>query len=171
MSSFEKNLIGKLATKEEKRKLRKKLKAKIAAKKQARSNKITRKMQNEKVNKETFRLNNNSDIRVVSIALMNEVEQLHRKGIVNPIKKNKILAEKYEFFVKNYFGMYMGILKRELPIEILDMMLGQKAKIDKNEVTAEQASLAVGDVFAKKLNVDVDSLVREAEINKKNFEK
>jgi len=168
MNDFQKNLTGKLTTKQSRKQLRQKLKARIAAKKHARTNKHTRKMQNKKVNVSTMRLNNNNDIRAVSVALMNDVEKLHRKGVVNPVKKNEILAKKYEFFVKNYFGMYMGIIKGELPIEILDMMLSQKSRIDNKEVTAEQASMSMGKVIAKKLNVDVDSLVKSAQENKNN---
>ena len=171
MNDFQKNLTGKLTTKQSRDQLRQKLKARIAAKKHARTNKVARKTQNNKVNLSSFRLNNNNDIRAVALSLMDDVGRLHQKGIINPVKRNGMLAKKYEFFLKNYFGIYMGIIKGELPLNILDMMLSQKSRIDNKEVSAEQASMAMGDIFAKRLNVDVDALVKSAEINKKNFKK
>jgi hypothetical protein len=73
------------------------------------------------------------------------------------------LGGHYDFFKRKYFGIYRAILARELPINVLDMMIAHKNQIDNNQMTEEQASYAVGDIIAKKLNVDVEALKKSAE--------
>lgn len=154
MSDFNNNLKGAFNKKTE---LRDRLRKKIQAKQNLRMNKHSKQKQMGDISK-NFRLNNNGDIRDISITLMMEVERLYKNGITHIPQIDKALNNRYDFFKKNYFGIYRAILARELPINVLDMMLNYKHKIDSNELTAEQASFKVGDVIAKKLNVDVEAL-------------
>jgi len=146
--------------------LRKRLQDKIAAKKALRGGLKTLK----KPSNHVFKLNDNESIRRVCVNLMSEIAYLNSRGCVDPQQVNKILAPKYEFFVKHYLGMYLAIIKQQLPIEVLDMMLSQKHKIDTRELSEKEASLQMGAVISKKLNIDVDALVKSAEANKAAIE-
>ena len=157
MSDFNKNLQNALNEKESKQALRNRLQKKLQAKKALRGGKKAMKQHSQKI-EDNFRLNNNNDIRTVSIALMADVERIHRQGVTNMPAIDRALKGRYDFFKKNYFGIYRAILARELPMNVLDMMIAHKEQIDNNQMTAEEASYAVGDIIAKKLNVDVEAL-------------
>ena len=157
-----------------KQQLRQNLKSKIASKQNKRTSKIVRKHRDNKVRKQVraqFNAENSQHIRHAAVCLMKDVGQLVKKGINTPVRLNEKLARKYKFLIDTRFPIYMGILKGELPLPILDMMISQKNRIDANLVSEKDASLEVGTVFAKKLNVDVDALVKSAKINKANLEK
>jgi hypothetical protein len=49
-------------------------------------------------------------------------------------------------------------------------MLKQKDRVEREEISEENASLEMGSMFAKKLNVDVDALVKSGMENKKKME-
>lgn len=157
MSDFNKNLKGALQQRPSKQELRDRLRKRLNAKKALRGGKKTMTQQTKKT-EESFRVNNSDDIRTVSMALMLDVEKIYKNGITNMPAIDKCLKGRYDFFKKKYFGIYRAILARELPMNVLDMMIAHKAQIDNNDMTAEQASYAVGDIIAKKLNVDVDAL-------------
>jgi hypothetical protein len=145
-----------------KQELRDRLRKKLAAKQALRQGKRAMREQAKKT-QESFRVNNSDDIRTVSMALMMDVEKIYKNGIVNMPAIDKALGGHYDFFKRKYFGIYRAILARELPINVLDMMIAHKNQIDNNQMTEEQASYAVGDIIAKKLNVDVEALKKSAE--------
>ena len=161
MSDFNANLNGAL-NKPTKQQLRDRLRKTLAAKQALRQGKRAMKQQEQKT-QESFRLNNNDDIRTVSIALMADVERIYKSGVTNMPAIDKALKGRYDFFKKPYFGIYRAILARELPLNVLDMMIAHKTQIDTKQMTEEQASYAVGDVIAKKLNVDVEALKKSTE--------
>lgn len=136
--------------------LKNKLKLKLEAKKKLRSGK-------KHLKNETFKVNNNEDIYRCSVSLMETVKVLNNKGIKNHIKIDKIVSKKYDFLKKKYFAIYRAILLKELPIQILQAMLNQKSRIDNKEISEKDASFEMGSMFAKKLNVDIDSIVKNVE--------
>ena len=169
MSDFNNNLNSKL----NKQQLRQKLKSRIASKQNKRTSKIVRKQKDNKVRNQvraSFNPENSQHIRHAAVCLMKDVGQLVKKGIINPVRMNEQLAKKYKFLIDTRFPIYMGILKGELPLPVLDMMISQKDRIDAKEISEVDASLEVGSVFAKKLNVDVDALVKSAKENKAKLE-
>lgn len=153
--------------KEEKNELKRKLKEKIESKKQMRMNKIQR--ENTTI-KKTFNPGNNSDIYNATVLMKQDVIKLTKTGITNIIELDKILTNKYKFLKDNYFAIYRAVLRDEIPLEVLISMLKQKDRVEREEITEEKASLEMGSMFAKKLNVDVDSLVKSGMENKKKME-
>ena len=152
-----------------KQQLRQKLQNKIAQKQNKRSSRHVHKTNKKKVGKqvkEVFNAEDSNHIRYATMSLMKDVGQLVKQGIKNPVELNKKLAVKYKYLIDTRFPIYMGVLKGQLSVQMLDMMLRQKDRIDAKQVSEEAASLEMGSVFAKKLNVDVDALVKSAEANK-----
>jgi len=165
MSDFNKNLKGALNPRPSKEELRDRLKKKLEAKKALRGGKKTMVAQTKKT-EESFRVNNSNDIRAVSMALMLDVERIYKSGVTSMPAIDKCLKGRYDFFKKKYFGIYRAVLARELPLNVLDMMIAHKQQIEDNKMTEEQASYAVGDIIAKKLNVDVEALKKSSEEKK-----
>ena len=152
-----------------KQQLRQKLQNKIAQKQSKRSSRHVHKTNKKKVGKQVkavFNAENSNHIRYATTSLMKDVGQLVKQGIKTPVELNQKLAVKYKYLIDTRFPIYMGVLKGQLSIEMLDMMLQQKDRIDAKLVSEEAASLELGSVFAKKLNVDVEALVKSAEANK-----
>ena len=153
---------------QEKDNLKKRLKMKIENKKNMRINKNIKK---NKMVKHTFTPGNSVDIYTSSRMMMEDVKKLYSKGIDNILLLDKMLTDKYKFLKEKYFAIYRAILRNELPIEVLLSMLKQSERIKNNEITEEKASLEMGSMFAKKLNVDVDALVQSGLKNKAEMEK
>ena len=155
--------------------LRNKLKQKIAKKQHRRTSKLVRKQKEQKISKQIkqkFNPENVTHIRHACVCLMRDVGYLAKqKGDITPIELNEKLAQKYKFLIDTRFAIYIGIIKGELPLHVLDMMLSQIQRINTNQVSEEAASLEMGQVFAKRLNVDIDALVESAEKNKAELEK
>ncbi len=152
-----------------KQELRIKLKNKIARKQSKRTSKHVHKLNDRKVQKQiktSFNPENSQHIRHACLCLMKDVGYLATKGIKNPFKINEKLAMKYKFLIDTRFPIYMAILKGELPLNILDMMISQKDRIDNKQIDEKEASFEMGSVFAKKLNVDVDALVKSGKAEK-----
>lgn len=161
MTNFNKNLKNAL-NKKPKTEVRDRLRKKIQAKQNLRNTKQQTKIQVSKM-RENFKLNDNKDIRDVSIVLMMEVDRLTKQGITSIPALDRAFNGKFDFFKKSYFGIYRAILAKELPIDVLDMMIAHKSKVDNKEITVEKASLQVGDIISKKLNVDVEALTKSVE--------
>ena len=153
--------------------LKNKLKQKIAKKQHKRTSKVVRKKQEQKITKQIkqeFNPENVTHIRHACVCLMQDVGYLAKKGTLTPIQLNEKLAKKYKFLIDTRFAIYMGIIKGELPLQVLDMMLSQVQRINTKQVSEEEASLEMGQVFAKRLDVDIDALVASAKVNKAELE-
>ena len=156
-----------------KQQLKQKMKNKIARKQSNRAGKHVHRANRKKVAKQVeqqFNPENSNHIRHAAVCLMKDVGQLVKQGTINPMRINEKLAVKYKFLIDTRFPIYMGILKGELPLAVLDMMLDQKDRIDAKQVSEKTASLEMGQVFAKKLNVDVEALIKSGEANKAKME-
>jgi hypothetical protein len=151
---------------EEKNELKSRLKKKIQMKEQMRMTKF--KKENTKIN-HNLTPGNNSDIYTATALMKKDVEKLQKEGINNILQLDKMLTKKYKFLKDKYFAIYRAILRNELPLEVLITMLKQKDRVEREEISEEKASLEMGSMFAKKLNVDIDSLVKSGMENKKKM--
>jgi DNA-binding helix-hairpin-helix protein with protein kinase domain len=151
---------------EEKNELKAKLKKKIEMKQQMRMSKF--KKENTKINHK-LTPGNNSDIYTATALMKKDVEKLQKEKL-NILQMDKMLTTKYQFLKDKYFAIYRAILRNELPLEVLISMLKQKDRVEREEISEEKASLEMGSMFAKKLNVDVDALVKSGMENKKKME-
>ncbi len=155
-----------------KEQLKQRLREKIAAKQAIRGgNKSSKKYlekrrANQIKNSPTLECNNNEDIFNCTESLKADVDFLTKKGIKTAPAMNKALGKKYDWLKKNYFAIYKATVSGHMNMDMLKMMLAQKTRIDTNEVDAKEASLQVGDMLAKKYNVDVNALVESAKAKK-----
>jgi len=146
--------------------LRTKLKAKLAARKAIRGGKQAAKKYLDSTRQHNLRVNNNDDIFNCTEALMRDVSFLNTKGLKEMVPIDKVVGTKFIWLKKNYFALYRSALAGEMDLDMLKMMLTQKTRIDDKLIDAKKASLQVGDMLAKKYNVDIDALVKSAQANK-----
>lgn len=149
-----------------KQEMKNKLRAKLQARQAIRGGKKTAQKYLESSRTQNLRVNNNNDIFNCTESLMKDVSFLNLKGVKEMVAIDKIVGTKFIWLKKNYFALYRAALAGEMNLGMLKMMLDQKTKIDNKEIDEKKASLQVGDMLAKKYNVDVDALVKSAQANK-----
>ena len=135
-----------------KQQLQQRLREKLAAQKMGRSSKLVLKKQ-----KETC-----TDIYHCTELLMRDTAILSARGVKNPVQRAKMLKKQHSWLSENHFAIFKATVYGEMQLGMLRMMLDEKKSIDSNQSSAKQASLRVGDVLAKKYNVDVEKLEKHA---------
>ena len=154
--------------KKEKDELKQKYKNKLEMQKYKRMKKIQKKKMNDV--KYTLTPGNSKDIYTATVMMKKDVKDLQKKGIHNILELDKLLTDKYIFLKEKYIAIYRAVIRNELPLEVLLSMLKQKDRVENKEISEEKASLEMGNMFAKKLNVDVDALVKSGMENKQKME-
>lgn len=131
--------------------LKQRLREKLQARRLGRTSKLTLKLQKE----------TSTDIYDCTERLMRDTAILATK-VKNPVRRAKMLKDQHKWLHDNHFAIFKATIYGEMQLGMLRMMLDEKARIDRKEVSAKDASLKVGDMLAKKYNVDVPALEKQA---------